>query len=146
MPSSDGRNEARSYFKRKGLKYTSNPAEFIAYPIGEDDIFVLYRFCVEEIKRDKKAGGFSKTCDMRMSKKIVFKYNGHGMACAYLYVNSNYFTQREAISFNSDGFIGFAGWAADESVKPFISAFNRWVDWFVRSYGEVAMLNSGEVA
>ena len=48
---------------------------------------------------------------------------------AYLFVNSYYFTQREAISFNKDGFIGFAGWAGDSNVKPICEAFLEWCDY-----------------
>jgi hypothetical protein len=46
----------------------------------------------------------------------------------YFLLNSHYFTQREAISFNSDGFIGFAGWADSGNKSPLMSAFVEWVD------------------
>lgn len=39
-----------------------------------------------------------------------------------------YFRNREAVTFNKDGFIGFAGWADDENVGPIVDAFVRWVD------------------
>ena len=34
---------------------------------------------------------------------------------------------REAISFNSDGFIGFCGWADTQNSQPFLNAFRRWM-------------------
>ena len=34
---------------------------------------------------------------------------------------------REAISFNSDGFIGFCGWADTQNSQPFLNAFRRWL-------------------
>ena len=45
-----------------------------------------------------------------------------------LYINSHYFTQREAISFNEDGYIGFAGWADQGNTNPLLRAFLRWCD------------------
>lgn len=40
---------------------------------------------------------------------------------------SFYFDNREAISFNPDGFIGFAGWADDSNVQPVLAGFANWV-------------------
>jgi len=39
-----------------------------------------------------------------------------------------HFKRREAISFNCDGFIGFAGWADSTNVQPILRAFVRWLD------------------
>lgn len=129
---------AREYFKRKGMEYTSDPQKLICYPIHEDDIFVLYKLCIKHIKAMP-----DNYCNMRMSARIKYKNNPYrqDMREAYLFVNGGYFTQREAISFNADGFIGFAGWAADENLKPFLDAFYEWVDWFVKSYGEKVSVN-----
>jgi|DEB0MinimDraft_6_1074348.scaffolds.fasta_scaffold07970_7 hypothetical protein len=41
---------------------------------------------------------------------------------------SHYFDNREAISFNRDGFVGFCGWADETNCKPFIAAFGEWVE------------------
>lgn len=38
-----------------------------------------------------------------------------------------YFDAREAVSFNTDGFIGFAGWADSENVQPVLAGFVDWV-------------------
>lgn len=46
---------------------------------------------------------------------------------AELRCRADYFDNREAISFNTDGFIGFAGWADDTNVKPILEGFKRWV-------------------
>lgn len=40
---------------------------------------------------------------------------------------SHYFDGREAVSFNTDGFIGFAGWADDKNVTPILDGFHEWV-------------------
>ncbi|WP_395601167.1 hypothetical protein AB4P95_30110 (plasmid) [Pseudomonas sp. A1437] len=40
---------------------------------------------------------------------------------------SFYFDSREAITFNPDGFIGFAGWADDKNVQPVLAGFADWI-------------------
>lgn len=52
-----------------------------------------------------------------------------GLKYARLEVNGSYFSGREAITFNRDGFIGFAGWASGYNLKPFVIAFEKWLDW-----------------
>ncbi len=44
----------------------------------------------------------------------------------YLTCSSSYFDEREAVSFNNDGFIGFAGWAGEENVKPILEGVLDW--------------------
>lgn len=44
-------------------------------------------------------------------------------------VDGDYFKNREGITFNSDGFVGFAGWASDSNCEPFVKAFTDWVNW-----------------
>jgi hypothetical protein len=66
---------------------------------------------------------------MHMSEKIKSKYTKNGtLKECYLFMNSHYFTQRECISFNSDGFIGFAGWADEHNSAPILAAFKEWCD------------------
>jgi len=38
-----------------------------------------------------------------------------------------YFRNRQAVTFERNGFIGFAGWADDNNVQPILSAFCDWV-------------------
>ncbi|MCW3783566.1 hypothetical protein [Defluviimonas salinarum] len=52
---------------------------------------------------------------------------GTGIA-AEIYCRAYYFDRREAVTFNRDGFIGFAGWADEKNVQPILSAFRAWVD------------------
>ncbi len=112
-------DEARSYFREKGLSYDS---------INEGDILVLAIFCQHELKKSCKAGETS-VSTMCMSKKIDMKLTSNGkITSCFLYMNSHYFTEREAISFNRDGFIGFAGWADQGNVNPLLRAFLRWCD------------------
>ena len=36
---------------------------------------------------------------------------------------------REAVSFNRDGFIGFAGWADSSNVRPILDGVEKWLDF-----------------
>lgn len=112
-------DEARQYFRDKGLSYAD---------ITEGDILSLLMLLNREIKKSNKAGETS-VSTMHMSSKIGMKKrtNGTIIKC-FLYVNSHYFTRREAISFNEDGFIGFAGWADQGNINPLLRAFLRWCD------------------
>ena len=111
--------EARQYFRDKGLSY---------HDITEGDILSLLMLLNREIKKSNKAGETS-VSTMHMSSKIDMKKrtNGTIIKC-FLYINSHYFTQREAISFDEDGFIGFAGWADQRNTNPLLRAFLRWCD------------------
>ncbi|CAF1812917.1 hypothetical protein OQZ55_11750 [Bacillus subtilis] len=112
--------EARNYFVQKGLSYED---------ITEGDICALVMLLNKHVKQAVKANKMS-VDTMRMSQKIKSKYKTNGtLKCCYLYINSHYFTQREAISFNPDGFIGFAGWADSGNTQPLIDAFIEWVDY-----------------
>ena len=111
--------EARQYFRDKGLTYDD---------ITEGDILSLLMLLNREIKKSNKVGETS-VSTMHMSSKIAMKKrtNGTIIKC-FLYINSHYFTRREAISFNEDGYIGFAGWADQGNINPLLRAFLRWCD------------------
>lgn len=113
-------NEARQYFKDKGLDYSK---------ITEGDILTLTMLLNEEIKKSNKENETSMGT-MYLSKKVDMKRrtNGSLLHC-YMYVNSHYFERRECISFNPDGFIGFAGWADQGNTNPILRAFLRWCDY-----------------
>ena len=113
-------NAAREYFKSKGLTYAN---------VTSGDICILAMLLNKNVKTANKRHEMS-TDSMHMSDKIKSKYktNGEIISC-YLFINSHYFTQREAISFNEDGFIGFCGWADDRNTAPIVAAFMEWVDY-----------------
>lgn len=135
------RDDARAYFASKGMRYTQDPSEFMAYPIHWGDIVRLWCMCEEHI------GEAELEMHMRPKPKIKRIRGRDQVREAYLRVDGPYFTNREAISFNGDGdmFIGFAGWASDKNVRPFLSAFIEWVDWFVGQYGERAVVPASMV-
>ncbi len=112
-------NEARDYFKKCGLTYDD---------ITEGDILTLVILLNQEIKKSNKSGETSMGT-LTLSKKMDFVQSPkHTMKKCFLYVNSHYFTQRECISFNADGFIGFCGWADQGNTNPILRAFLAWCD------------------
>ena len=52
----------------------------------------------------------------------------NGPRVAELRCLSYYFDDREAITFNPDGFVGFAGWADNQNVQPILRGFMAWVE------------------
>lgn len=112
-------NEAREYFKNCGLTYDD---------ITEGDLLTLVMLLNKEIKKSNKVGETSVNT-MSLSKKIVFVNSPkQTMKRCFLYMNSHYFTQRECISFNEGGYIGFAGWADQGNTNPILRAFLAWCD------------------
>ena len=113
-------DEARQYFKDKGLSYSN---------ITEGDILTLTMMLNKEMKKANKDCETS-TGTLNLSRKINMKRkSGGSIICCDLYVDSHYFTQRGCISFNEDGFIGFAGWADQGNMNPILRAFIKWCDY-----------------
>lgn len=116
------RDEAREYFKKHALFYED---------ITSGDICVLIMMLNKSVKTASEYGKTS-VSNLRLSEKIEVKYNKNGsIKNCFLYVNGHSFVRRECISFNTDGFIGFAGWADESNVKPMIEAFIQWCDYLV---------------
>lgn len=121
-------DEARAYFKDKGLTYRD---------ITGGEILALVMMLNQEIKRSNKTGETSVNT-MSLSQKIDVKYRSNGTIISlFLYMNSHYFTRRECISFNKDGFIGFAGWADEQNLNPIRRAFLRWCDALAEEKEEI---------
>ena len=112
-------DECRKKFADLGLTYDD---------ITDGDILVLAMLLNREIKKSNKVGETSVNTTRLSDKKIIkHKSNGTITEC-YLFMNSHYYTQRECISFNKNGFIGFAGWADDGNTNPIRRAFLEWCD------------------
>ena len=116
-------NEAREFFKNRGLSYDS---------IHEGDILILCMMLQKELKKSNKAGETSVT--MTLSKRVDMKKKSNGSITeCYIYMNAHYFTRRECISFNRDGFIGFAGWADQGNTNPLLRAFLEWCNYLAEA-------------
>lgn len=68
----------------------------------------------------------------RCRQRGVVQKTSHGRY-AELRCKSFYFDNREAITFNDDGFIGFAGWADDTNIQPILEGFRDWVAEMARA-------------
>lgn len=122
-------NDAREYFKAKELTYDH---------ITEGDILILVMLLQREIKKSNKTGETS-VSSMSLSAKIDMKKKSNGaIQCCFLYMNSHYFTRRECISFNADGYIGFAGWVDQWNTNPILRAFLAWCDILAAQHEELA--------
>ena len=125
------REKVRELFKDKGLSYLN---------IKEYDIIKLQFILKTELSLFENNGFIMKLCSLRKND-IHYNVDGSISKC-YLRVKGIikgskngivHFKEREAISFNTqntneDFFIGFAGWADDRNVQPFIDGFVRWVN------------------
>lgn len=79
----------------------------------------------------KELETFNSDMKMKLSKprkKDIKVLKRTGLQYAVIEVDGYYFSRREAITFSSTGFIGFAGWASDYNVTPFANAFETWIE------------------
>ncbi|MGM0215048.1 hypothetical protein [Enterococcus sp. AZ109] len=107
-------NEAREYFKEVGLSYDK---------IFEADIWNLWAYVAGELANADE----NETLKMSLvTKSVKINVDCGGLKSAFVEVSGPYFDKREGISFNTDGFIGFAGWASSNNLQPFVKAFMRW--------------------
>ena len=86
---------------------------------------------VKKVKKcSKEHWETSDGCYYEVNRKIDIKKNTNGsVKFCELKVNSQYFKQREAITFSQKGFIGFAGWSDEINLEPLIEAFVEWCNW-----------------
>lgn len=122
------RTEVRDAFNRE-LTYAD---------VDTVDVRALEGFIAIECARHDKHFATNEGLPMLMHPSYRKKYepcieraqNGVGIYEAYLRVDGRYWQGREAVSFNSDGYIGFADWADDQNVQPFLRGFMRWLkEW-----------------
>ena len=103
--------------------------------ITTNDIRALEGFLAIEYAQHERNGEHMEMHPCYRKKyqpQINLADGGRGIRSAFLCVSGFYFSGREAISFNEDGFIGIAGWADDTNVQPFLRAFYRWVcEWMI---------------
>ena len=64
-------------------------------------------------------------CRQRWSIQRQKKYGK--IIFAHLECKSFYFNNRQAVTFEKDGFIGFAGWSDDTNIKPILKGFMEWL-------------------
>lgn len=107
------RDQAREYFTKCGLTLNT-----ITKPYFDD--------LRKRVNVKLKSSGIFRN-SYAVNRKTKFKDSGKSLY-AYIGCKSDYFSDREAVQFNTDGFIGFAGWADSVSVRPILEAFVEWCD------------------
>lgn len=121
------RELARDYFKKCDLTYDD---------ITMNDLYKLIQIlnikiaeagsCMLMMNEPKLRGRYTNV-KLNKSGKLVF---------AELRVKGTYFNDREAITFNDDGYIGFCGWADGYNLTPFVMGFKEWCDYLKNKVGE----------
>lgn len=106
------RTETREMFAVSGLRYEH---------ITPDDISDLRRKLAESLKASSLMRG-----SLRITQRGKRDVGPEGVRFVQIRCACDYFDDREAVTFNSDGMIGFAGWADDSNVVPILSAFGEW--------------------
>lgn len=121
------RDELRAYFKSKGLSYSVVSLRDLRML----EMLLDKHFSEQRIERFKTNGP---TYWVRVNKAKYYKgeYGVDGkLIRAFLTAKGGYFTAREVISFNRDGFIGFCGEADGSNLIPVAKAFIEWCDYLV---------------
>lgn len=109
------RDQARNYFAHVGLNYRQ---------ITLARVKKLHAVLDNHLKA---SGVFNNS--LRCHRDIQFKFTEEGgMAHASVKCSADYFTGRQAIEFEENGFIGFAGWSDEYALKPMLEAFVEWCD------------------
>ncbi|WP_434619267.1 hypothetical protein [Azospirillum sp. B2RO_4] len=106
------RDEARALWASSGLDYSVLTHE------------LLHRL-VSLIDAELRAKPLFR--DYRMNRSLSLRFKGEKPIQAELRCRGFYFRSREAVTFQSDGFIGFCGWASDENAAPILEGFRKWV-------------------
>lgn len=106
------RNEAREIWRETGLRIGD---------LSPADLSALSR----QLDREMRASGLIRG-SFRMEGRIRTRRDWGRLAFAELRCRSDYFEGRQAVTFERDGFVGFAGWADEVNVQPVLAAFIGW--------------------
>jgi hypothetical protein len=115
------REEARAYWNSRGL---------ITEYITELDINLLHKILIRHLFNHQQF-----VMELNIPK-YEFAINSKGnpeLKNAYFSVSGRYFDKREGIRIEPEDELvfGFAGWADEYNIKPFLLAFEEWVDCLV---------------
>lgn len=121
------RELAREYFKKCNLTYDDIDMNAI-YGLIKILNFKIFEAnsCMLMINEPKLRGRYTNV-KLNKNGKIIF---------AEIRVKGTYFDDREAITFNEDGFIGLCGWADGYNLTPFVLGFKDWCDWLKNKVGD----------
>lgn len=114
--------EARELWKESGLDYNI---------LTEKNLRALATMMEQRFVKARVDGTFDNRFYLSVTRQKgnrLYNMDSKEGAYAEIQVDGPYFREREGITFNRDGFIGFAGWASSNNVKPILSAFQEWVE------------------
>jgi hypothetical protein len=115
----DRRELAREYFRQCKITYDD---------ITMNDIYKLIKLLNKRIVEADSCMIMINEPKLRgTNRNIIFKKNK--LVFAEIRVKGDYFNDREAITFNEDGFIGLCGWADGYNLTPFVMGFKDWCDY-----------------
>ena len=107
------RDQARELFEKSPLTYAD---------LTRKNLQRLRNLINQEMKASDCLNG-----SFRCKQRPFIQDGGPDRFYAGVWCNAFYFEDREAISFNPDGFVGFAGWAGSENAQPIVDGFVLWV-------------------
>ena len=130
------REEMRELWGVSGLSYGD---------IFKQDIYALVGALAAQFDMLSEQTGRAPNPDVsRIDPRVELGLDGT-IEAAYVLVSYDGRDDAEGISFNRDGFIGFAGWASDETVQPILRAFRWWAtDWMPGGIREACMRSRGQ--
>ena len=82
--------------------------------VTDDQLVMLWQSLRSRLRN---SGNYNGTYKMDTPTDLMF------MTCS-----TEQWDEREAVSFNRDGFIGFAGWADSSNVKPILKGVSDWLE------------------
>lgn len=110
------RDQAREAWAASGLSYAD---------LTPDNLEALRRGINAHLRVSRPIRGFCARGKARLELRAS------QVSWADIRCSAYYFTDRQAVTFEPTGFIGFAGWASDENVAPILSAFMGWLNSLV---------------
>jgi len=99
------RDQARELIEKAGIT---------SYNVTSSQLQDLWRCLSVSLQ---ESGNYNDTYEMNEPGSMEF------MTC-----KTDQWDEREAVSFNRDGFIGFAGWADKKNIKPILQGVGDWLD------------------
>lgn len=111
-------NAARAAFKDAGLTY--------------NDLTLPRMYKLRDILDRHLRESMLMNGTFRTHKGVVLKFLPNGIYGAVT-CRSDYFKDREGVTFNPEGFIGFAGWSDHINIVPVVSGFREWIEYVVAS-------------
>ena len=106
------REEARQLWAETGLRVSD---------LSRADLATLR----SRLDRELIASGLIRG-SFRMERRIQIRADDGRVRTAELRCRSDYFEERQAVTFEESGFVGFAGWADEVNVQPVLIAFTAW--------------------